>query len=184
MNESDGGHTFTNERPAPEATLEDVSNTDEVIIRRARSEDYARTCQLNDGLDELHRDHLPWLFKAPDVQPRSEADFAERIRREDSAVIVADAGHVVGIAVGLLRAAPEFPVFRKQCWGILDGLVVDPSWRRRGIGKRLTHAVEEWALESGAAWVELNVYEFNVEARRFYEALGYLPVSTKLRKPR
>ena len=35
----------------------------------------------------------------------------------------------------------------------------------------------------GAPWVELNVYEVNAEARRFYEALGYLRLSTKLRKP-
>jgi hypothetical protein len=39
-----------------------------------------------------------------------------------------------------------------------------------------------WTLEAGAAWVELNVYEFNQDARHFYEALGYLPLSTKLRR--
>jgi hypothetical protein len=29
----------------------------------------------------------------------------------------------------------------------------------------------------------LGVYEFNDDARAFYQALGYLPVLTKLRKP-
>jgi len=32
-------------------------------------------------------------------------------------------------------------------------------------------------------WLELGVYELNHEARAFYAVLGYLPVSTKLRKP-
>jgi ribosomal protein S18 acetylase RimI-like enzyme len=123
------------------------------------------------------------LFKAPEGQPRSEAHFSDLLGRDDAAVFVADAGQVVGVAQGLLRTAPEFPVFRKQRWGVLDGLVVDPACRRRGLGKRLTQAVEAWAFEAGAPWVELNVYEFNTEARRFYEALGYLPVSAKLRKP-
>jgi GNAT superfamily N-acetyltransferase len=158
-------------------------DTDEAIIRRARLEDHAEACRLTDALDELHRDRLPWMFKTPDAQPRSEAYFSELLSRDDSAVFVADAGQVVGIAFGFLRSAPDFPVFRPQRWGVLDGLVVDPTWRRRGIGQRLMHAVEQWALESGAPWVELNVYEFNTEARRFYEALGYLPFSTKLRKP-
>jgi diamine N-acetyltransferase len=157
--------------------------THEATIRRARFDDYAQACRLNDAVDELHRNRLPWMFKKPDDQPRSEAYFANLLNREDSAVFVADAGRVVGIAFGLLRSAPELSVFRRQRWGVLDELVVDPTWRRRGIGKRLTHALEEWALESGAAWTELNVYEFNTEARRFYEALGYLPLSTKLRKP-
>lgn len=158
-------------------------NAHEATIRRARLDDYAQACRLMDALDELHRDHLPWIFKTPDGQPRSEAYFSDLLSRDDSGVFVADAGHVVGVALGLLRSAPEFPVFRKLRGGVLDGLVVDPMWRGRGIGKRLTHAVEEWALESGASWIELNVYEFNTEARRFYESLGYLPFSTKLRKP-
>jgi ribosomal protein S18 acetylase RimI-like enzyme len=156
---------------------------DEAVIRRARFDDYAQACQLSDALDELHRERLPWMFKAPDVEPRSEAHFSDLLNREDEAVFVAATSHVVGIAFGLLRSASSFPIFRQQRWGVLDGLVVDPTWRRRGIGRRLTHAVEEWAFESGASWIELNVYEFNIEARRFYEALGYLPLSTKLRKP-
>jgi ribosomal protein S18 acetylase RimI-like enzyme len=123
------------------------------------------------------------MFQVPGEKPRSEGYFAELLDRDDSAVFVAEAGHVVGIAFGVLRGTPEFPVFQPQRVGVLDGLVIDPSWRRRGIGKRLTHAVEEWAIESGAAWIELNVYAFNDDARRFYESLGYVALSTKLRKP-
>jgi hypothetical protein len=37
-------------------------------------------------------------------------------------------------------------------------------------------------MRLGAAWIEVNVYDVNAEARRFYESLGYLPLSTKLRK--
>jgi GNAT superfamily N-acetyltransferase len=95
---------------------------------------------------------------------------------------VADAGLVVGVAFGLMRAAPEVPVFVEQRCGVLDGLAVDAAWRRRGIGRLLVRAVESWAVRLGAPWVELNVYEFNAEARQFYEALGYLPLSTKLRR--
>ena len=158
-------------------------NPHEVTLRRASLADHAQACRLTDSVDALHRQHLPWLFEKPDAQPRSEAYFADLLKRDDAGVFVADAGRVVGIAFGLLRWAPEFPVFKRQRWGVIDGLVVDPAWRRLGIGKRLTQAVETWALESGAPWVELNVYEFNAEARRFYEALGYLPVLTKLRRP-
>jgi diamine N-acetyltransferase len=155
----------------------------EATVRRARPDDYARVCQLSDSLDELHRDHLPWMLKTPDVPPRSEDFFADLLSREDSVVFVADAGHVVGVAYGLLRAAPALSVFIQQQWGVLDGLVVDSGWRRRGIGRQLAQSVEKWAVDLGAPWVEVNVYEFNAEARWFYESLGYLPLSTKLRKP-
>ena len=154
------------------------------MIRRARPDDYAQARGLLDALDELHRERAPWMFKTPASQPRPESFFTDLLNSDDSAVFVDDAGQLVGIAHGLMRAAPDFPVFVRQRWGVLDGLVVDPAWRRRGIGKLLTLSIEEWALGLGAPWVELNVYEFNADARKFYESLGYLPMSTKLRKPR
>jgi diamine N-acetyltransferase len=152
-------------------------------IRTARLDDYAAACRLMDGVDELHRERLPWMFKAPAVQARSETFFGDLLNRLDSAVFVADAGAVVGIAVGLMRSAPDHPIFVQQRYGVIEDIVVEPGWRRRGVGRLLAHSIETWATGLGAPWIELNVYEFNAKARRFYEALGYLPLSTKLRKP-
>lgn len=154
----------------------------QATIRRARLDDHEGACRLLDALDAWHGDRLPWLLTASSGRTRSEAFLAELLAREDSAVFVADAGHVVGVAVGRMRAAPGLPVFIPQRWGVLDALVVDPDWRRRGIGGLLARAVEVWAIGLGAPWVEVNVYEVNDEARRFYEASGYLPLSAKLRK--
>lgn len=159
-----------------------MPNTQEVIIRKARPPDYAQACRLFDALDQLHRERAPWMFKTPPSQPRSEDFFADLLNNEDAVVFVADVGSLVGLAHGLMRTAPDIPVFVNQRWGVVEGLLVDPAWRRRGIGRRLTEAIEEWANGLGAAWVELNVYDFNAEAREFYGALGYLPLSTKLRK--
>lgn len=155
----------------------------EPTIRAAKLEDYAGVCRLLDGVDALHRAKLPWLFQEPEAQPRTAAYFAGLLQREDSPVFVADAGSIVGVAHGLMRAAPELPIFVQQRWGLLDVLAVAAAWRRRGSGARLVAAMEAWALAAGAAWLELSVYEFNAEAHRFYEALGYLPLRTVLRKP-
>ncbi|MBI3467311.1 MAG: GNAT family N-acetyltransferase [Planctomycetes bacterium] len=154
------------------------------LIRRARAGDYTQACDLLDALDKFHRDRAPWMFKAPDAQPRSQRFFDELLTSPDAAVFVADAGRLVGVAYGVMKSAPDFPVFIRQRWGVIDGLVVDPGWQRRGIGRLLAQAFEQWALGLGAAWLELNVYEFNPEAYQFYQALGYLPLSTKMRKPR
>jgi diamine N-acetyltransferase len=154
----------------------------DLAVRVASPADYEQACILLDRLDELHRQRLPWLFRTPATQPRSRSYFEQLLSASDSAILVAEAGDVVGVAIVLIRSAPEFPVFIQQRWGVLDNVVVSPHFRRRGVGRQLALAAETWASAQGVAWVELGVYEFNTDARRFYEALGYLPISSKLRK--
>src|SRR5689334_839562 len=102
--------------PRIRTVMDRIADSREVFatIRKARLEDYTQACRLMDAGDLLHREGVPWMFKAPDTPPRSEAYFADLLARDDSAVFVADAGQLVGIAIGLLRAAPELSIFHQQ----------------------------------------------------------------------
>ena len=57
----------------------------------------------------------------------------------------------------------------------LDLLAVHPSFRRRGLGRRLVEWLEKPALVAGIRSVFLEVRESNAGGRRFYERLGYRP---------
>ncbi|HYP74960.1 MAG TPA: GNAT family N-acetyltransferase [Polyangiaceae bacterium] len=153
-------------------------------VRPATIADYDQMCALLAEVDELHRVNLPWMFQKPAAEPRP-SDFFERLlENDDSELLVADAGHgLVGVAMALLRQSPDFALFVTQSWCVLDNIAVAQAFRRRGVGSALIRAAERWARHRGANWIELGVYEFNEAARAFYQALGYGPVSTKLRKP-
>lgn len=69
-----------------------MSTVHEITLRRAQLGDYVQACRLTDAGDLLHREGVPWMFKAPEIQPRSEAYFADLLGRDDAAVFVADAG--------------------------------------------------------------------------------------------
>jgi len=158
--------------------------TDPFTVRPATIADYAQMCALLAEVDELHRIHLPWMFKKPPAEPRSTAFFEQLIESEDSALLVAEVGPtLVGVATALLRNSPDFALFVSQRWCVLDNIAIVRPWRRRGIGSALIRHAEQWAQARGANWIELGVYEFNETARSFYRSLGYAPVSTKLRKP-
>jgi GNAT superfamily N-acetyltransferase len=163
---------------------DDASLTQPFLVRSAAAGDYPAMAALLADVDELHRLNVPWLFRQPGLEPRPREFFGQLLASGDATVLVADAeGQVIGVATAMMRRAPELPVFINQSWGVLDNIAVARAWRRRGVGRALTRAAELWALGSGANWLELGVYAFNAEAHAFYQALGYAPVSTKLRKP-
>ncbi|MEI6828995.1 MAG: GNAT family N-acetyltransferase [Synechococcaceae cyanobacterium ELA445] len=63
-------------------------------------------------------------------------------------------------------------------WLIVDELhislvAVDPGFRRRGLGRRVTRALLEEALRSGAARATLEVAADNTAAEGLYGALGF-----------
>jgi len=66
--------------------------------------------------------------------------------------------------------------YRRYCFGIrtahVNAVYVRPSYRRRGIGKRLVELAVSWARERGCARVRLRASD---EGRPLYEQLGFAP---------
>jgi GNAT superfamily N-acetyltransferase len=93
-----------------------------------------------------------------------------------------DGEQVVGLVVVHLRETLDHPVFERRQYALLDDLVVRDTHRRQGLGSRLVRHAERWAREHGAREIELAVWSFNEPAHRLYEALGYGPFATRLRR--
>lgn len=154
-------------------------------VRRARKDDYDAVNRLLEQVDHMHRDALPWLFRAPNGPARPASEFATLLAGPDSMVWVAvdAAGRPLGVAIGLMRSTTDHPLIRPARYGVLDVLVVDATARGRGLGRALTLGFEDWAAAEGAEWLEVKVYAFNESAQRAYAAQGYAPLTLQLRKP-
>lgn len=82
-----------------------------------------------------------------------------------------EGSHILGFITFILY---ECFLFEGGCVHI-ESLVVDTEQRGKGIGKKLMHAVEQYAITAGAVFSEL----ITLESRRkdgthgFYEKLGY-----------
>ena len=57
-------------------------------------------------------------------------------------------------------------------------LSVDPTQQKRGLGRRLTAAAEEFAREMGARFMDLTVVNLRSELPPIYEKLGYQVTGT------
>lgn len=155
----------------------------DVTIRPAADDDYDGLAAVYIEVDELHREALPRMFRAPDGPALGRAYFASMLAGEDSALIVADrGGAIVGFARLQARLAPDTPYHRPRRWVEVDTLAVLSEVQRGGVGRALMLAAESWARERGIAEIELNVYEFNRRAIAFYERIGYVTQSRRMRR--
>ena len=93
---------------------------------------------------------------------------------EDAVFVAELSGDVAGwVHVGPARALTHPPGSE------IKGLVVRRDSRRRGIGRLLLRAAEEWSRARGDATVRLRTRTTREEAHRFYEACGYAPKKTQ-----
>lgn len=80
-----------------------------------------------------------------------------------------DSAKPVGSATLAMRGRGE------QAVPVIHWLLVDPAWRRRGIGRLLVATLEAYAWEAGYREVRLGTHTAWDSAARFYEATGYRP---------
>lgn len=126
----------------------------------------------------IHLEGLSVLFDGYRVFYEQPSDVAaakrflkERFKNNDSVVFVASEK---GEMLGFTQLYPSFSsVSMGRVW-ILNDLYVKASHRRQGIATSLMGAAEQYVRESGAVRVVLATQIFNANAKKLYEARGYI----------
>jgi ribosomal protein S18 acetylase RimI-like enzyme len=130
---------------------------------------------------------VPLVFE---IRPCTERDLESlewdgRFTAQREIIREAFAAQERGDGLMLLADVHGFPagqvwidLVRKQArqTGVLWAVRVYPFLRAFGIGTRLVGTAERALRERGCLWSELGVERTNLEARGFYERLGYRPV--------
>jgi ribosomal protein S18 acetylase RimI-like enzyme len=112
----------------------------------------------------------------PVAEETMRARLARLVARPTDLVLVAQPAE--GAVVGWVHAAEQELLEAERRCEIL-GLVVDAAHRGRGAGRRLVHAVEEWAASRGLELVTVRSNVSRLESHPFYERLGYVRVKTQ-----
>ena len=142
-------------------------------IVRVKKEHASLTIRLAEPGDaraiaEMSRDHiesgLGWRYDP--------AHIVRAMQRRESVVLVAS-----GRPTYVARERPSLGGFAIMDFGDerahLVLLAIQPTLRRRGIGRRLVDWLMESALTAGMESVHLELRANNEAARRFYRALGF-----------
>lgn len=113
------------------------------------------------------------FYEQPADIERSRAFIRERLRLEESHIILARSPGPDDAAVGFTQLYPLFSsTVMRRAW-LLNDLYVVPEWRRHGIGRALLLAARDFARSTQAAEMFLETAKDNTIAQTAYEALGW-----------
>jgi RimJ/RimL family protein N-acetyltransferase len=140
----------------------------EVVIRKAEPGDAAA---LVDLARDVSSETGNWLLSEDGWRSiGEERRYLRAVRRHpDAVVLLAEAD---GGIVGRLSVARDTHPASRHVADL--GLMVASSHRRRGIGRALLDAAEEWARWARISKLELHVFPYNEPAIRLYEKAGYV----------
>jgi len=142
-----------------------------VQVRQAVLTDYSCFARVAREVHEHHVAAVPSVFRSVDIA-FSEERYAELVSDENATMLVADCdGDIVGYAVLVLRHTAR-DIFVPRTIGFVENFGVAKSHRRRGVGSLLMSACAAHAKERGATSLELDCWEANREAARFYASVG------------
>lgn len=144
-----------------------------MMVRYAKREELTRVNELRKQVNDLHCEGRPDLFRPGFSQELRDYVYAI-FNSENKDIVVAEIdGIICGFACIQYVEKPETPYRFALHFCDIDELCVDQAFRRLGIAKAIIAFIKEEAKKKGFNRLELNMWSFNEDALRFYEAVGF-----------
>jgi len=145
-----------------------------ISIRRARPEDAPTLGKLGALLVRTHFDFDPKRFLplTPQTEERYGAFLSSQLDDPDTVLLVAEGeGHVRGYTYATVEGY-DYMSLRGPA-GVLNDIVVDASYRGRGIGRMLLEATMDELKARSVPRVVLSTAEQNEAAQHLFERSGF-----------
>ena len=152
-------------------------------VRYAARADLARVNELRAMVSALHAAGRPDIFRAGFcAELAARAGQALDAPNEDIMVVCAGQ-QVCGVAVVQYIIRPESAYQCARRIYQIEEFGVDAAYRRRGAATALIEFCRREAAQKGFPGIELDVWAFNEDAQRFYEAMGFRTYRSFLELP-
>lgn len=129
-------------------------------------------------IKKLSIDEIPELIKLYDelVPVKNELEilqkkYQEILNNDDYIILVAKEDNIIGTAMGICC---KTLAFKGKNFLVVEDVIVSDKYRRKGIGRKLFEALDNFAIDKNCAYSILVSSDFRLEAHIFYEKMGYI----------
>jgi ribosomal protein S18 acetylase RimI-like enzyme len=136
----------------------------EILIREAKESDLLTIVKLTLELIEVMGD-----TEGIDIKLIAE-NCRNLLSEANSYILVAE---IEGIIVGFVNFTTRKTILHRGLSGLIDELIIDKSYRSKGIGKQLLLSAIEKSRQLGCCEVEVSTEKTNIKAREFYRQCGF-----------
>jgi ribosomal protein S18 acetylase RimI-like enzyme len=145
-----------------------------ITVRRAEIGDTDAIIGLLLQIADLHYKGRPDIFKQG-VRKYGKDEFEEILKDETRPIFVATdgSGNFLGYCFCMIVSYKSHVVFKDHSTLYIDDFCIAGELRGQGIGKKLFAEVKEYAKQIGVYNIDLNAWEFNKDAVKFYESCGF-----------
>ncbi len=150
-------------------------------IRDAQEADLAAMARLLLIVHQLHVDAEPKTYRP--ISHEIATEFLRKRRSEAGTHLrlAETESNLMGYCCAVIRPPSELPLLQSRKVLYVNEVVVDPTSRRKGVGHALMDDLKQLAGREHVEELELDVSEFNTEARQFFLDQDFEPVRVRMR---
>jgi len=142
-------------------------------IREANNNDYNEVYKITMEVHKLHLKNRPDVYLDID-NPLGKEYFNDLLNSINTKVfLVEDTDRKELMAYSIIQImTTKNPIYIPKTFVYVNDFCVKSNFKRNGIGKLLFSHIVYYAKTENATSLQLNVWEFNKDAIKFYEQLG------------
>lgn len=154
---------------------ETVTEEENMHISQATLDDNLLLSELCASVQQLHAEHHPKMFKPPQRVDFAAAFFAEILVDPAATIYIAkNDGQALGYVFCRLIEQPENVFTYANRFLMIDQIAVRAKTRRQGVGTQLLEQAQIRAQQLGLSKMQLNSWDFNLEAHACFEKFGFV----------
>lgn len=143
------------------------------MVRYATREELERVNELRKMVNEVHCNGRPDIFKGGFCKELQEYILTLWENDNSDVIVVIRDGEICGFACVDYVERPESPYNLARRFYHINEFCVDEKYRRQGVAIELFEFIKKEAATKNFDKIELDMWEFNDGALKFYESVGF-----------